>query len=183
MAKTSAKDETKGTGKNKSRSYTLDKVDFNSTGIGGDLARRSKELRKELPKEIRKHGNFGVAEVKIDGLRSEFKSSSQVNDVGDAGDTKGYSLLKPESKWNYTPRDVKPEDIVDGAGVYTRKWDTEFKILDDITDELNKLKPEQRKGRIDLYTDREPYASCSPIIEQFKGNTLILRCLCTLLKS
>ncbi|MEC0329136.1 deaminase domain-containing protein [Paenibacillus macerans] len=158
-----------GNSNNKSMSYTLEKVDFNSTGIGGDLARRSKELRKELPKEIRKLGNFGIAEVKIDGLRSEFKSSSRVNDVVDAGDAKGYSLLKPESEWNYTPRDVNPEDIVDGAGAYPRKWDTEFKILDDITNELNKLKPEQRKGRIDLYTDREPCASCSPIIEQFKA--------------
>ncbi|NGP57905.1 hypothetical protein FLT15_05710 [Paenibacillus thiaminolyticus] len=152
----------------KARSIKPEKVDINSNNIGGDLARRSVELRKELPKEIQKKGNFGLAKVQIDGLKPEFKSHSRINETIDAGDAKGYSLLKPESEWNYTPREVNNKDIIDGEGSYSRKWDTEFKILEDITDQLKGLKPHQQKGRIDLYTDREPCASCSPIIEQFK---------------
>lgn len=74
-----------------------------------------------------------MAKVQIDGLKTEFKSHSRVNETIDAGDAKGYSLLKPESEWNYTPREVNNKDIINGEGSYSRKWDTEFKILEDIT--------------------------------------------------
>ena len=46
-------------------------------------------------------------------------------------------------------KEVNNKDIIDGEGSYSRKWDTEFKILEDITDQLKGLKPQQQKGRID----------------------------------
>ncbi|AFC33316.1 Rhs core protein [Paenibacillus mucilaginosus 3016] len=149
---------------------TQEKVSMNSPGVGGELLRRSIEFRQELPKEIQKTGNFGLAEVKIEGLRTEFKSHSRVNELKDAGNAEGYSVLKPDPKdWNFTPQEVNTKDIINGEGAYSRKWDTEFKIIEDITDQLKALKPEQRKGSIDIYTDREPCASCGPILEQFKA--------------
>ena len=157
----------KGTGE-----LNLNKVKKNTPGIGGELYRRSQELRDLLPEEIRDIGNFGLARVEIPGLKKEFKAHSQIQDANQKW-SEGYSPLPPEKieERIFEPKEVNPWNEVDGEGAYSRKWDTEYKILEDIAKELGGSKGAVNKdvtGKIDFYTDREPCASCTPIIQEFE---------------
>ncbi|WP_342479874.1 deaminase domain-containing protein [Paenibacillus sp. FSL L8-0340] len=157
----------KGTGE-----LSLNKVKKNTPGIGGELYRRSQELRDLLPEEIRDLGNYGLARVEIPGLKKEFKAHSQIQDA-DQKWSEGYSPLPPEKieERIFEPKDVNPWNEVDREGAYSRKWDTEYKILEDVAKQLGGSKGAVNKdvtGKIDFYTDREPCASCTPIIQEFK---------------
>jgi hypothetical protein len=71
----------------------------------------------------------------------------------------------------FEPKDVNPWNEVDKEGAYSRKWDTEYKILEDVAKQLGGSKGAVNKdvtGKIDFYTDREPCASCTPIIRNLK---------------
>ncbi|RJG21444.1 deaminase domain-containing protein [Paenibacillus thiaminolyticus] len=150
----------------------LNKVKKNTPGIGGELYRRSQELRDLLPEEIRDIGNFGLARVEIPGLKKEFKAHTQIQDANQKW-SEGYSPLPPEKieERIFEPKEVNLWNEVDGEGAYSRKWDTEYKILEDIAKELGGSKGAVNKdvtGKIDFYTDREPCASCTPIIQEFE---------------
>ena len=125
------------------------------------------EIRQSLPRKIRNSGNVGVAKLEIEGLPDEMKAHSRLNKTTDEG-SDGFVLLRDKDEWIFTPQAVDPDNMtIDTPDAYSRKWDTEIKILNEIA--LKVGDNPNVTGKTDLYTEREPCASCSSIIEAFKA--------------
>ncbi|OKP76543.1 hypothetical protein A3844_30195 [Paenibacillus helianthi] len=149
--------------------------DFNPTfkGIEGmgktevtkALQQRVDEIRAELPSSIKKSGNLGVAKIEINGLPNELKAHSSVNFATDKG-SDGFVLLKPKEQRIFETINVDKDGYVGTEKSYSREWDTEVKILEDIASKLGANT--HAKGTIDLFTERLACASCSDVILEFR---------------
>lgn len=134
--------------------------------VGIQLQNRVDEIREALPRKIREKGNVGVAKIDIEGLPSELKAHSRINAPDDLG-AEGFVLLKEEDEWIFQPKSVDPDNArLDTELAYTRKWDTEFKILEDVATRLGPN--HDATGTINLFTERLACASCSDIIMEFR---------------
>lgn len=129
---------------------------------------RVKELRSQLPKPLRKSGNFGYAEVDIQGLhKKEYFAHSSVNKESDKGALPGISV-KPLEEPVFQAKKVDPDNArTDTPEAYLRDYDTEYKILNDIASQLGDNKHAQ--GTINLFTERLTCQSCTDVIMDFRS--------------
>ena len=124
--------------------------------------------RAKLPEQYRKRNNFAWAVAKIKGLdKVEYFAHSGIQSLDDfsketAKELDGISL-RPR-KGRYKALCVNQNDVVDGNDCWVRTVDTEYKILEDMA---TRLPDPAVKGRIKLYTDLPPCASCWNVMKQF----------------
>jgi hypothetical protein len=127
-------------------------------------------FRAKLPAQYRKRNNFAWAVAKIKGLdKTEYFAHSGIQNLDDlssaaAKKVEGISL-KPQ-KWQFIPVCVNQNDVVDGPNCWVRNVDTEYKILEDMAARLPDTTVE---GRVRIYTDLPPCASCWDVMKQFLG--------------
>ncbi len=123
-------------------------------------------LRAELLKKLQGSGNVGVAQLDIPGLPIELKAHSRINYPTDKG-ADGFVHLADESDWIFKPKSVDPDNVRVGTpDAYTRQWDTEFKILNDVALRLGNNR--NATGSINLFTERLTCTSCTDVIFDFK---------------
>ena len=124
--------------------------------------------RAKLPEQFRKRNNFAWACAKIKGMdKVEFYAHSGIQSLDDfsketAKELAGISV-RPE-KGRYKALCVNQNDVVDGNDCWVRVVDTEYKILEDMA---TRLPDPSVRGRIKLYTDLPPCASCWNAMKQF----------------
>lgn len=172
FGKIKALDEVEGMGPAKP---LLEDFDPGVRGVGGTrnfndlpiIIERVKEIRSQLPSSLKKSGNFGYAEVDIQGInRNEFFAHSSVNHTSDKGVISGISL-KPQGKVEFNAKKVDPDNArINTPEAYLRDYDTEYKILNNIASLLGDNK--DANGTINLFTERLTCQSCSDIILEFR---------------
>ena len=124
--------------------------------------------RAKLPEQYRKRNNFAWACAKIKGLdKVEYFAHSGIQSLDDFSKDKAKELadisIRPD-KGRYKALCVNQNDVVDGNDCWVRVVDTEYKILEDMA---TRLPDPSVKGRIKLYTDLPPCASCWNAMKQF----------------
>ncbi len=124
--------------------------------------------RDKLPEQYRRRNNFAWAVAKINGLdKTEYFAHSGIQSLDDFSKETVKELagisLRPE-KGHYHALCVNQNDVVDGPDCWLRVVDTEYKILEDMA---ARLPDRSVKGRIKLYTDLPPCASCWNVMKQF----------------
>lgn len=124
--------------------------------------------RAKLPVQYRERFNFAWAAAKIDGLeKQEYFAHSSIQSLDTVSKRAAKKLegisLRPDQGRYYTLC-VNRNDIVDGPDCWQRTVDTEYKILEDIAARLSSTAV---KGRVKLYTDLPPCASCWNVMKQF----------------
>lgn len=133
------------------------------------LVRERIELyRAKLPEQYRRRNNFAWACAKIKGMdKVEFYAHSGIQSPDDFSGKIAAELadisLKPQ-KGRYKALCVNQNDVVDGNDCWVRTVDTEYKIIEDMATRLPDVSV---KGRIKLYTDLPPCASCWNAMKQF----------------
>lgn len=139
-------------------------IAIEGTDLGRQLQVRVDEIRRELPNSLKRSGNVGVAKIDIIGLPSELKAHSSINFIADKGSI-GFVLSKPKETRLFTTKSVDRRGFVATDLAYSREWDAEVKILEDIA---GKILSKPCSGTIDLFTERLACASCSDVIMTFK---------------
>ncbi|WP_281361171.1 deaminase domain-containing protein, partial [Pseudomonas quercus] len=119
------------------------------------MAQRVMDVRAGLPSGLRRSGNVAVAEIDIPGIPKQMAAHSQVSDAG-----KG---LVGSGNGNFVAQSVpnKAGDLV------YRGIDTEYKILDNIADQLGRNT--SARGTVNILTEKAACASCLNVAEQFKA--------------
>ena len=122
-------------------------------------------IRSQMPNnDLAKRGNMAMADVKIEGIKSEFSAHSKIDSISDKGaDIANFSLKKSEAERifkTYEPAASK----IDGKP-FDRFHDTEAKILEDIA---SQIKSPKVSGTINLYTELPACQSCTNIIFEFR---------------
>jgi len=131
------------------------------------LQDRVDEVRSTLPSKLKRSGNMGIAKIDVEGLPDELFAHSRINKPTDKGANKGFAFLRDEENWTFKPKSVDPDNArVDTPKSYVRKWDSEFKILNEIAYRLGDKT--NVSGEIDLFTERLACASCSDVIMEFR---------------
>lgn len=108
-------------------------------------------------------GNAAVVELTLDdGTRLQSKATSQKRPM----DRPRRASEGPDPSsgrgGHYEPTAHANQDWV-------RETDAEFKILSDLTDQINELGIQHPVGELRLYTEREPCDSCKRIIKAFSA--------------
>jgi len=121
------------------------------------MAQRVMDVRAKLPSDLRRSGNVAVAEIDIPGVPNQMAAHSQIS-VADSG--KG---LIGSGSGNFVADSVpnKAGDMV------RRDIDTEYKILDNIADQLGRNT--SAKGTVNILTEKAACASCLNVAEQFRA--------------
>ena len=124
--------------------------------------------RGEIGKEYNK-GNVGIAIVDIKAptgsLISNFKSFSQKTSKN------GYSPAFIGNDKIFETKYVNSDNVENGPNSYDRLFDSEVKIIEDITHKLGYDKKgvdEEVEGSVFLLTERIPCLSCQYVIDQFQ---------------
>ncbi|WP_233516744.1 deaminase domain-containing protein [Paenibacillus curdlanolyticus] len=131
--------------------------------VDATLISRVKNIRNSLPSDLKRSGNVGLAEVEIPGLKKEFYAHSGIDVLSDAR-----SAASAVSDISLKPTNpifkASTDSTIDGRDLL-RDIDTEYKILNDVASQLgNKF---DQKGKLTLFTEKPPCASCSNVIEEF----------------
>ncbi|MEI4803430.1 deaminase domain-containing protein [Bacillus sp. FJAT-51639] len=129
----------------------------------GHILDKVSEARGGLSNRFKETGNFAYAEVDVIGInKSEFYSHSGIHDPAKKiPGTENFSF-KPENpifKATEAPNS-------NGGKPYLRDADTEYKILNDIANQLGDNVNAQ--GRIKLFTEKDTCSSCNGVINHFK---------------
>ena len=124
--------------------------------------------RKKLPEQYRRRNNFAWAVAKIKDLdKVEYFAHSGIQNLDDFSKATVKQLegisIRPE-KGRFHALCVNQNDVVDGNDCWVRTVDTEYKIIEDMATRLPDVSV---KGRIKLYTDLPPCASCWNAMKQF----------------
>lgn len=119
------------------------------------MAQRVMDVRAGLPSNLKRSGNVAVAEIDIPGIPKQMAAHSQVSDAG-----KG---LIGSGSGNFVAQSVPNKA---GDMVY-RGIDTEYKILDNIADQLGSNT--SARGTVNILTEKAACASCLNVAEQFKA--------------
>ncbi|HGM5128156.1 TPA: deaminase domain-containing protein, partial [Pseudomonas aeruginosa] len=119
------------------------------------MAQRVMDVRAGLPSNLRRSGNVAIAEIDIPGIPRQMAAHSQVSDAG-----KG---LIGSGSGNFVAQSVPNKA---GDMVY-RGIDTEYKILDNIADQLGSNT--SARGTVNILTEKAACASCLNVAEQFKA--------------
>lgn len=137
-------------------------------GRDAPALRRLETIRAKLPEKYQRRNNFAWAVAQIDGLdKVEYFAHSGIKRTGDlssvaAADVAGISLNR--KKGRFTVLCVNHADEIEGDDCWPRHVDTEYKILEDLA---ARLPDPAAAGRIRLYTDLYPCASCRHVMAQF----------------
>lgn len=129
---------------------------------------RIEVCRSRLPAQARDRFNFAWAVAKIDGLdKAEYYAHSSIQSLEDYSSAAAEKMagisLRPE-KGRFHTLCVNQNDVVDGPNCWNRSVDTEYKILEDLA---ARLPDPAVKGKVKLYTDLPPCASCWNVMKQF----------------
>lgn len=130
--------------------------------------RRIEQMRAKLPAKFQRRNNFAWAVAKIEGLeKTEYFSHSGIKQPKDlssvaAADVEGISLRVKKGRFEVLC--VNHDDVVEGPDCFPRHVDTEFKILEDMA---GRLPDPAAAGRLRIYTDLYPCASCRHVMRQF----------------
>ncbi len=124
--------------------------------------------RAKLPEQYRRRNNFAWAVAKIKGLdKVEYFAHSGIQSLDDFSKAMVRQLegisVRPE-KGRYKTLCVNQNDVVDGPDCWVRVVDTEYKIIEDM---VARIPDTSVKGRVKLYTDLPPCASCWNVMKQF----------------
>ena len=124
--------------------------------------------REKLPEQYRRRNNFAWAVAKIKNVdKVEYFAHSGIQNLDDFSKATVKQLegisLRPE-KGRFHALCVNQNDVVDGYDCWVRVVDTEYKILEEMAAHM----PDPSvKGRVKLYTDLPPCASCWNVMKQF----------------
>lgn len=126
-------------------------------------------VRRMLPAKVqRRRHNFAWAVAKIDGLdKVEYFAHSGIKRKGDMtlGASNAVDLVSYQRKTGrFEVLCVNREDVVEGDDCFPRYADTEYKIIEDLA---ARLPDPAVTGRIRIYTDLYPCASCRHVMRQF----------------
>ena len=130
---------------------------------------RIERVRSRLPEKYRRRHNFAWAVAKIEGLeKAEYFAHSGIQSLGDvsaeaAQNVDGISLRKKKGG-RFEVLCVNHDDEIEGEDCWPRNMDTEYKIAEDLA---SRLADPSAPGRVRLYTDLYPCASCRHVMEQF----------------
>lgn len=133
-------------------------------------AERIEARRDLLPERYRRRNNFAWAICQVEGVdRHEFIAHSSIQDINDIPEEYDLSasLLSfrpPPKSYHFQPLAVNGDNVVDGPDSWFRHIDTEFKILEDLA---RRIPSENAAGRILLYTELHPCASCYQVMCDF----------------
>ncbi|MDU8432986.1 deaminase domain-containing protein [Pseudomonas syringae pv. actinidifoliorum] len=129
--------------------------------IRGRLASAINEVRRELPSG----GNAAFAEINIGSLSPETMVMKAFSGFDDRIEE---FLPKPQgdaSTWSLQPK-VATQKYIDTPEGYLRDIDTEFKILETVS---QRLKGDSlAAGSINLISEKAVCPSCTSVIEQFR---------------
>jgi filamentous hemagglutinin len=118
------------------------------------LTQAIKDVRAGLPSDPRRSGNVAVATVEIDGLPSQMAAHSDINTAEKEVVGKGSG--------NFTAM-----DLPNAQGIpISRSTDSEYKILDNIADQLGSNTA--AKGTVKIITERPACNSCLDVPNQFR---------------
>ena len=132
--------------------------------------KRLEFIRAKLPAEYRKRNNFAWAVAKIDGLdKVEFFAHSGIQDLEGLSTAARKSVadisLKPDSRRaKFKTLCVDQNDKVGTKNGWQRDVDTEYKIIEDLAARLPET---SAAGRMRLFTELAPCASCWGVMKQF----------------
>ncbi|TYQ16558.1 UNVERIFIED_CONTAM: aspartate kinase [Acetivibrio alkalicellulosi] len=127
------------------------------------IVSRVKEIRGLLPSDLKRSGNFGIAEVQIPGIKNELYAHSGIDvleDARSAANNVSDITLKPTNP-TFKATSVPTSD---GTMLF-RDMDTEYKILNNIAETLGDNT--SVSGKIRLFTERPCCDSCSNVILEF----------------
>lgn len=124
--------------------------------------------RARLPEKYQRRNNFAWAIARIDGLeKSEYFAHSGIQRLGkisgEAADKIAGISLRPK-KGRFEILCVNHDDEIEGDNCWPRHVDTEYKIIEDLA---RHLPDASAHGRVRLYTDLYPCASCRHVMRQF----------------
>lgn len=132
--------------------------------------RRIRYYRAKLPLSLRWRGNFAWAQADIEGLeKKEYFAHSRIQNLAGlsaaaAKQLQGISVGPPEGQARFETLFVDYQGRVDGPDALPRRFDTEYKILEDLA---ARLPDPAVAGTIRLYTNLEPCPSCRGVMRQF----------------
>ena len=132
--------------------------------------KRLEFIRARLPAEYRKRNNFAWAVAKIDGLdKVEYFAHSGIQDLEGLSAAARKKIaeisLKPDSaRTRFKTLCVDQNNQVGTENGWQRNVDTEYKILEDMA---ARLPDTSAAGRVRLYTELAPCASCWGVMQQF----------------
>lgn len=129
---------------------------------------RIEAMREKLPEKNRRRNNFAWAVAKIDGLEKvEYYAHSGINGTGGLSAEAAARIpgISPRcKKGRFEVLCVNHADEIEGDDCWPRYMDTECKILEDLA---ARLPDPSASGRVRLYTDLYPCASCRHVMAQF----------------
>ncbi|MBN3097529.1 DUF637 domain-containing protein [Pectobacterium brasiliense] len=112
------------------------------------------DLRAGLPSDPKRSGNVAVADINIPGIPKTLAAHSGVNVSGNGLVGKGSESFKYQ-------------EIPNNKGfIIARNTDSEYKILDNISDKL--AGNISAKGTVTIFTERPACGSCLGVVEQFQ---------------
>lgn len=133
------------------------------------VQQRIEFYRQKLPEEFRNRKNFAWAVAKVEGVdKCEYFAHSSIDTLDDfspeaAAEISTISVLAPTPQFKTLC--VNRKNRVDGEDCWDRKVDTESKIIEDLAARLGDRV--EATGRMRLYTDLYPCASCLNVMKQF----------------
>ena len=130
--------------------------------------RRLESVRQRLPEKYRNRNNFAWAVAQIAGLdKVEYFAHSGIQGVGEfsgAAAKKIADISGRRKKGRFEVLCVNHNDEIEGDDCWPRNVDTEYKILEDMA---ARLPDPSVAGRLRIYTDLYPCASCRHVMAQF----------------
>lgn len=112
------------------------------------------ELRAGLSSDPKRSGNVAVAHINIPGMPQTLSAHSGVN-------VPGKGLVGRGSE------NFKYQEIPNNKGIpIARNTDSEYKILDNLSDKLGSNV--STKGAVTIFTERPACGSCLGVVEQFQ---------------
>ena len=129
---------------------------------------RIEEWRERLPEKYQHRNNFAWAVARIDGLeKTEYFAHSGIQSLGKISDEAAAPIaaisLRPKHG-RFEILCVNHDDEIEGDNCWPRNVDTEYKIIEDMA---RRLPDTAVRGRVRLYTDLYPCASCRHVMGQF----------------
>ena len=129
---------------------------------------RIETVRQRLPEKNRRRNNFAWAVAKIEGLdKVEYYAHSGINGTGGLSAEAAAEIpdISPRCKKSrFEILCVNHADEIEGDDCWPRYMDTELKIMEDMA---SRLPDPSASGRVRLYTDLYPCASCRHVMAQF----------------
>lgn len=133
-----------------------------------EVMARIEFYREKLPEQFKARRNFAWALAEVEGLeKKEYFAHSGIQSLADFSSETAEKIeaisIRPE-KGHFLVLCVNQRNVVAGPDCWLRTVDTEYKILEEM---VAHLPDTSVKGRVKLYTDLPPCASCWNVILQF----------------